>query len=153
MSSEQLVITRNIAGTAPRVPIEIEPGTQCRLTDLVEQTITPGDLKAPPYVICHMRRLPNGDYRPEPVEWSGWVQIADSGLKKLGLNISRQTLHRLWKNGYVVARQISPAIIELNLASFIEHLNRVDNDPYFWSSKSENHPGLTRREAFSRQIY
>ena len=151
MPTDPVLLLRTLS--TPYPSLEIEPGKPCCLTDLLKAAVEPSDLKAPAYAICRMARLGNGDYRPQPVEWSEWVPLQNEWLQKLGIKISRQTLHRLWKNGYVVIRQTSPNIHELNLASFVAHLNRVHNDPHFWSSQADDGTAMTRREAYSKEIY
>ena len=149
--SDPVLLLRTLSTST--APLEIEPGKTCCLTDLLKASVEPIDLKAPPYAICRMVRLANGDYRPVPVEWSEWVPLQNEWLQKLGIKISRQTLHRLWKNGYVIIRQTSPSIHELNLASFVAHLNRVHNNPHFWASQADDGSKLTRRAAYSKEIY
>lgn len=150
-TSEQLILCRNISGAATATFVAIEPGDQYQITDLIEQTLSPGDLKSPPYAICYMRRLPNGDYRPEPVEWGEWVPLKDEWLTALGIKISRQTVYRLSCNGYVQLRKISPHILELNLASLVQHLRNVQDDPDFWDCRADDGSVETRRMAYLKK--
>lgn len=147
-----ILLCRNISGARTSAPLQIEPGIHYAVTDLIEQTLTPADLKSPPFAICYMRRLPNGDYRPEPVEWGEWVPLKDEWLTALGVKISRQTVYRLAANGYVDLRQISPHIKELRIASLVGHLRNVQSDPDFWSRQADDGSLENRREAYLKKI-
>jgi hypothetical protein len=147
---EPIVILESID---PAAIVEVAPGERYGLTDLVAKSVaTPAKLKAPPYAICRMVRLGNGDYRPVPVEWSTWVPATSSLAKRLGANISRKTLQRLWLNGYIEMRQTSPHIIELNLESLVAHLRAVHDDPDFWSRPATDGTPRTRRAAYVAEI-
>lgn len=146
-----LLLCRNISGAKTLAPIQLEPGAHYGITDLIAQTLSPTDVKAPPFAICRMRRLANGDIRPEPVEWGDWVPLKDEWLTKLGIKISRQTVYRLAYNDYVQIRRVSPCILELNLASLVDHLRKVQDDPEFWDRKADDGTQRTRREAFAKK--
>lgn len=128
--------------------VEIAPGETFGLAPA-----SPESLKAPSFAICRMMRLGNGDYRPVPVEWAEWVNLREGVAEKLGSRLSRQTLHRLWRNGYIQMRQPSPQVVELHLGSLIDHLQAVRNDPAFWSRPAGDGTKRTRRQAYSRDIY
>lgn len=146
-----ILLCRNISGARTSAPLQIEPDGRFAVTDLIEQTLTPGDLKAPPFAICYMRRLANGDYRAEPVEWGEWVPLKDEWLGALGIKISRKTVFRLWNNGYLDLRKVSPHIMELRLASLVEHLRNVQDDPGFWDRQADDGSVETRREAYLKK--
>jgi len=115
--------------------------------------LDPSQVKAPPFAICRMTRLGNGDYRPVPVEWGEWISLRDDAAARLGINLSRNTLIRLWLNGYIKMRQPSPQIYELNLASLVDHLRAVRDDSGFWSRPAADGTNRTRREAYAKEIY
>jgi hypothetical protein len=147
---EPVLILENID---PGAVVEVAPGERFGLFDLAAKAVArPATLKAPPYAICRMVRLGNGDYRPVPVEWSTWVPATSGLIKKLGANISRKSLQRLWLNGYIEMRQVSPHVVELNLESLITHLRAVHDDPEFWSRPASDGTQRTRRAAYASEI-
>ncbi len=152
MKKEPLILLEHAA--PPGGDVELAPGERLALSDLVAGAVEDARLlKAPSYALCRMMRLGNGDYRPVPVEWSNWVAVNADLAARLGMKISRQTLQRLWRNGYIVMRQTSPHVVELNLESFVEHLRRVHDNPGFWGEAAPECPNLSRRAAYVSEIY
>lgn len=108
---------------------------------LQEVELTPGHkslapVEMPNYAIFQMRRLPNGDIRPTLVEWTEWIPITDKDLADAGIPVSRQTIRRLGRAGFLEIDRIVPGRYALSLSSWVAHMKAVRENPDFWSKST-----------------
>lgn len=151
--------------TPPSQMTLIDTGTQCRLVEYA-----PGQWCAllpleeiPRYGVVRWMRTGN-EWRPVLQGWTRYIQLAqfrpqnqqraqwqiDAGIppgglaEHIGLDLSYNTILRLYKNDFIRGCQPVPGRILIDLASLVEHIEAT-KDPDFWTAD--------RREQFKRVIY
>ena len=149
----QIVILKTTEAYQSEHAVPVEPGKPHRLSDLIaDVVITPGDLAAPKYAVCAMQREPNGAYLPVPIAWEDWLPLEPKFLRQLGVNLSRQTLIRLWRNNYIEMRKPSPHSLEIKVESLVKHLRKVTEDPNFWQRTANDGTCRTRAQAYDSKM-
>ena len=86
------------------------------------------------YGMVQFKRLSTGDFRPLLKLIPQHVRLSEQrGAEDLGCpGVSYQTLHRLFKNGFIKGSMITPRTTSINVESWLEHL-RATQDPDFWT--------------------
>jgi hypothetical protein len=64
-----------------------------------------------------------------------WVQVTDATESVDGIPLSRSTLLRLGRAGFIRLRRITPLSIQVHLGSLLDHLEAVE-DPEFWDERN-----------------
>lgn len=143
----------------------VDTGTQCRLVEYA-----PGQWCAllpleeiPRFGVVRFMRQ-GSEWKPVLQGWTRYIQLAqfrpqnqqraqweiDAGVppgglaEHIGLDLSYNTVLRLYKNDFVRGCQPVPGRILIDLASLVEHIEAT-KDPDFWTAD--------RREQFKRVIY
>lgn len=103
----------------------------------------------PRYCLCKLRRRKtDGAYEPYVVSWAGMERITDQLPQKLGIKTSRKVLRALVKSRIVKGAQITPSVMEMDLADFARHRMESISESY-WDARLPADPALTRREAYA----
>lgn len=123
-----------VVGAKPGTKIEIAPG----------QTVAPIDI-ADVEQVAIADIVPQGDgtFRAVARLSRRWLAVSPRTLRRLGIDHSPTTLHRLIRAGFVRGRQPSPRVYEFELESYLEHLQACE-DPEFWTEQ--------RREFYRQSI-
>ncbi|MDR2463578.1 MAG: hypothetical protein LBD30_07345 [Verrucomicrobiales bacterium] len=86
----------------------------------------------PRYGITQLMRETDGRYLPVLCLLEGNIRLTVDIGKRLGVDISYQTIHRLILGGFVEGRYLAPNTCLLNLGSFWRHY-QATLDPEFWT--------------------
>ena len=105
---------------------------------------SPPGAALPHYGIVRLRRLANGHLEMVPKTFRGYVRGGASLRNHCGIDICRNTIVRLWRNGFIRATQPSPQTILVDVDSLLQHL-RDCSEPGYWTAE--------RRRQYKDYIY
>ncbi len=86
----------------------------------------------PAFGVVEWHRRPDGSFEPKLVSHDEWVGLSDMMTDKIGVSISRETLIRLGRAGFIRLRRPTPGLIEVHIGSLIDHFESVE-DEEFWT--------------------
>jgi hypothetical protein len=115
---------RSVTLYPSRKKIEIAPGV--RVAQLPREHV-------PELAIIRWQAIGDGTYRPIVKVYEPRIRVTDAA-RILGLDY--RTLLRLFRAGMIEGEQIAPNNIQVSLTSWFEHVEKVRNDPEFWSRKT-----------------
>ena len=102
--------------------------------------IQPAPLAAvPAFGVIEWHRHADGRFEPRLVTKDEWFALADDMFAKLGLSISRETLIRLGRSGFIRLRRPTPGLIEVNLESLITHFENCEEEDFWTEERIEQY--------------
>jgi hypothetical protein len=109
---------------AKTVTIEVAPGR--RVVDLPRELVRR---------VAIAEWIPQGDgtYKPVARVHDEEIPLTDDLPQRLGLGVSHDTLKRLIKAGFVRGCRVAPNRHIFYLQSYYDHVERVREDPDFWT--------------------
>lgn len=117
--------------------VEVTPG---------QHAVILGREMIPRYGVVLMERTAKNEYRPRFVGWGKKMSLRrffrDGAkgtephplLQRLGLDLSYNSVLRLWKNGFISGTMPVPHRILIDIASLNKHLVEA-SDPEFWTEE------------------
>jgi len=87
----------------------------------------------PEIALTKMRACGDGTYQPVLIIHEPKIRVIEAARL---LHVPYRTLLRLCRGGFVESEQISPNNHQVSLSSWFAHVDRVREDPEFWSRKA-----------------
>jgi hypothetical protein len=86
--------------------------------------------------------------------WGEMVKVTEDFGRKIGVDISSRTVHRLVCSGLVRGRYLSPKTCLVDLESFWAHLKAAE-DPQYWSEErmEQYREGCRTYDARARGVF
>ena len=124
-----------VVGAKPGTLAEVMPGK--KFVQLPSASL-------PEVVVAEVVPQGEGTFRLVGRVCPRWFTVKSDTLAKLGIGISRNSMKRLIRAGFVEGQMTIPGVVEFNYHSYLAHHARA-SDPEFWDQTDDGHK-LTNRE-------
>ncbi|WP_043588970.1 hypothetical protein [Geminisphaera colitermitum] len=111
----------------------------------------PSEENPPRHTLTELIPVGGGLYRQVTRLMPAWLPFNEETLRKVGISISKSTLHRLGRANLIRVRQTSPSCYEFHYDSWLQHCAAVEADPEFWEKEVETTAGKRTRFQLYRE--
>jgi len=138
LSVERSGVSAPVLARTPGLVRVITNGKTIQITPGL--SVQPAPLAAvPAFGVVEWTRLADGRFEPKLLVHSEWFKLTRDPSKQLGLPVSRDTLLRLGRAGFIQLRRFTPFEIQVNLQSLIEHLENCEEDDFWTPERIEQY--------------
>jgi hypothetical protein len=121
--SSSAALSVPVIGALPGVTVEPLPGQR--------HVPIAADNVIPPVALAQLVPQGGGHYRLVAQIAPRWFAVTTENLKKLGIGISRKSMIKLIRAGFVSGQQTLPQVHQFDYHSWLAHLEAVA-EPGFW---------------------
>jgi hypothetical protein len=126
MASAPATLRVPVIGALPGTTIEPEPGKRF-------VALPHGDV-IPPVAMAQLIPEGGGSYRLVAQITPRWFAVTEENFKKLGIGISRKSMVKLIRAGFVDGTQTLPQVHQFDYFSWLAHLEAT-RTPGFWEKE------------------